>query len=77
VARADIGCKRLYLTETESDGAQLASAFELRSGLTLEHAATSQPSIPAEPAIPAIDDSQIPDGGGIQLHQLEHEMEEQ
>jgi type IV secretory pathway TraG/TraD family ATPase VirD4 len=77
VARADIGCKRLYLTETESDGAQLASAFELRSGLTLEETATSQPSIPAEPVRPATDENPPSDGGGVQLHQPEHEMQEE
>jgi hypothetical protein len=77
VSRADMGCKRLCLTETKSDGAQLVTAFELRSGLTLKETATGQPSISAELAIPAPDDSQAPDGGGIQLHQPEHEMQEE
>jgi hypothetical protein len=77
VARADIGCKRLCLTEADRDGVQLSSAFDLRSGLALEGIATSQRSIPVDPAIPAIDDSQAPDRGGIGLHQPEHEMLEQ
>jgi type IV secretory pathway TraG/TraD family ATPase VirD4 len=77
VARADIGCKRLYLTETERDGAQLVSSFELRSGLTLEETATSQPSIPAEPVRPATDENPPSGGGGVQLHQPEHEMREE
>ncbi|MEW6441874.1 MAG: hypothetical protein AB1640_13145 [bacterium] len=36
VVEVDIGCERMYLAETEKDGARLANPFELRSGLTLE-----------------------------------------
>jgi type IV secretory pathway TraG/TraD family ATPase VirD4 len=77
VTRADIGCKRLYPTETARDGAQLASALELRSGLTLEQPATNQPSVPVEPVRPATDENPPSDGGGVQLHQPEHEMREE
>jgi type IV secretory pathway TraG/TraD family ATPase VirD4 len=77
VARADIGCKRLYLTESERDGAQLASAFELRSGLTLGETATAQSRVAEELLTPATEDNPPLDSGGIQLNQPEHEIPEE
>jgi type IV secretory pathway TraG/TraD family ATPase VirD4 len=77
VLKASIGCKRMYLEETERDGAQLAAAFELRSGLTLERTATRHPWIAQEPVTPATGDTPPQDGGGIQLNQPEHEMQEE
>ena len=77
VVKTNIGCKRMYLEETERDGAQLAGAFELRSGLTLERTATRHPWIAQEPVTPATGDTPPQDGGGIQLNQPEHEMQEE
>lgn len=77
VVRTNIGCKRMYLEETQKDGAQLAGAFELRSGLTLERTTTRHPWIPPELVTPATGDTPPQDGGGLQLNQPEHEMQEE